>query len=150
MVNANERYTFVDPGRVGCLGDTFTINCSQSLANINDSMWLMAETKGINGTIVKPYLVRNLAFALSNSLMKVYPHLPPPGQPKRCNKIGWARTVVEQTFGATKAHFKIVTRACFNDAVPASRVAPVCCALFNICEHTGDRTVLGHVPDTAA
>ena len=106
VVDANGRYTCMNAGRAGCLGDAFTYNRSQLLANINAEMWLTEETSVINGTIVKLYLVGDSASALSNSLMKAYSHPPPPGRPKRYSKgVCRTRKVVEQTFGTNKARF---------------------------------------------
>ena len=55
--------------------------------------------------------------------------------------------IVEQSFGDTKWRFKILLRASFNDPNYASKVAVVCCALYNICMYANDCNKLRYVPD---
>ena len=138
-VDARGIFTYVNAGRPGSVGDSYTYRHSLLFKKIQDKEWLNRVPEKIEGEDVQPYLVADSAFPLSSSLMKCYDVLPNSGILRPCKRsFNYAlirtRRVVEQAFGRLKGRWKIMDGCNLNDPTFASRVALVCCALHNICE----------------
>ena len=71
-VDARGIFTYVNAGRPGSVGDSYTYRHSLLWKKIQDKEWLNCVPEKIEGEDVQPYLVADSAFPLSSSLMKCY------------------------------------------------------------------------------
>ena len=85
VVDADGLFTFVDAGRAGSMGDAFTFNHSSLKEKIDAGEWLEGQAQEVQGRLVRPYLVADSAFALTQSLIKGYDYPPAPGHQKSFN-----------------------------------------------------------------
>ena len=135
VVDADGLFTFVDAGCAGSMGDAFTFNHSSLKEKIDAGEWLEGQAQEVQGRLVRPYLVADSAFALTQSLIKGYDYPPAPGHQKSFNAaVVEAGRVVEIAFGQTKGRFRILTSNFINDPSFTADVALACCVLNNICE----------------
>ena len=103
-VDARGVFTYVNAGRPGSVGDSYTFRYSLLCKKIRDKEWLNNTPKRIEGEDVQPYLVADSAFRLLSSVMKCYDVLPTLGRLSPCKRsFNYAlirtRRVVEQAFG---------------------------------------------------
>lgn len=71
-VDVSGLFTFVDAGAPGSVGDTVVYNNSQFKERIASGQWLSHQVWNCNGMQVRPYIVGDSAFALSQHLMKIF------------------------------------------------------------------------------
>ena len=136
-VDARGVFTYVNSGRPGSVGDSYTFRHCLLGKKIRDKEWLNNDPKRIEGVDVQPYIVADSAFRLSSSVMKCFDESHGRlSRRKRSFNYALIRTrrVVEQAFGRLKGRWKIMDGCNLNDPTFASRVAVVCCALHNVCE----------------
>ena len=135
-VDARGIFTYVNAGRPGSVGDSYTYRSSSLYTNILNGKWLTECTpRLVDGSNIKPFLAADSAFPLSSTIMKCYDDFSLPHWKRSFNySLIRTRRVVEQAFGRLKGRWKIVDKCTLNDPVFARRVAIVCCALHNICE----------------
>lgn len=110
---SNRRFTFVDIGRPGVLGDSSIFERSMLKKNIDDGVWLGAEIDNMDiaGVKVRPYLMGDCAFSLSINVMKTTSE-----KEQRCNPVlkEWegpascTRKPIECAFGMLKGKFAIL------------------------------------------
>ena len=142
VVDGDGKFTYVDAGRAGSLGDAATFHASRLERNILDNTWLTIPERAQNanhilGTYIRPYLVGDAAFPLSPTLMKCFDDRHGPLQPHERTfnfRLIRTRRVVEQAFGRLKARFRILEHSNINRPRFAADVALVCCGLHNFCE----------------
>ena len=91
------------------------------------------------GKTVKPFIVADAAFALSERVMKCFDTLSPTPEQFNFNyALIRTRRVVDCAFGRLKGRFPILWRSRLQNHVFASDVATVCCGLHNFVEERGD------------
>jgi hypothetical protein len=66
-VDARVIFTYVNAGRPGSVGDSYTFRNSQLYHKIQQGEWLSHSPRCIEGVQVTPYLVADAAFPLSSS-----------------------------------------------------------------------------------
>ncbi|XP_065192484.1 uncharacterized protein LOC135823569 [Sycon ciliatum] len=143
-VDSKGRFTFVDIGAAGSVGDAGVFNNSQLKANIISNVWLNATTGMCGNAVVRPYLVGDSVFALTTTMMKIYHddgQLTPQQLSFNAAQIR-ARRVVECAFGRLKGRFSVVHECNIKDPHFASQVGLLCCGLHNIVE----RRHVGYLP----
>ena len=148
VVDCEGLFTYVDAGRAGCLGDAFTWNhCSLKQAIDSDRL-LNEHQQIVGGTVVRPYLVADSAFALTSRLLKGFQHPPTPGLQAAFNSaVVSARRCTEIAFGHLKGRWGILTRNNISDPNFAADVAIVCCGLHNICLRANSQHHAGWLPE---
>jgi len=72
VATAERRFTFVDIGRPGVLGDSTIYNASELRRNIDSGRWLRESIPSFNiaNVAVCPYLTGDCAFTLDKNMMK--------------------------------------------------------------------------------
>ncbi|XP_062519271.1 uncharacterized protein LOC134194359 [Corticium candelabrum] len=135
-VDAQGIFTFVNSGRPGSVGVSFSFNRSSLKRHIDlEESLSPAFSKAINGQDIRPFLVADAAFSLSPTALKCYngPNLT---AQQSCFNYSVIRTrrVVEQAFGRLKRRWKICSSNRVKDPIFAGIVGSVCCGLHNICE----------------
>jgi hypothetical protein len=135
-VDARGRFTYVNTGAPGSMGDAAVWNRSTLKYKLHNNLWLCANPKRVNGVPIHPYLVADTAFALSSRVMKCWEGVDVGHGPKYNFNYAVIRTrrVVEQAFGRLKGRFHIVQRCTSRDDCFAANIAMVCCALHNMIE----------------
>ena len=137
-VDARGIFTYVNAGRPGSVGDSYTFRNSALYDNIQQKKWLFHPPQSIEGVQVTPYLVADAAFPLSATCMKCYDESSSvPGRKRSFNySLIRTRRVVEQSFGRLKGRWQILsgTSCRINDPAFARKYSMVCCALHNVCE----------------
>lgn len=128
-------FTNVNAGRLGSVGDEFTFNRSQLRQRLADGRWGNAAAKAVLGQQVSPYLVGDLAFLLTQKLMKCYDGVNLTAW-QRCFNYHVIRTrhVVEMVFGCMKGRWRVLVDNFPRDHEFATDMSLVCCALHNVCE----------------
>ena len=150
-VDARGIFTYVNAGRPGSVGDSYTYRHSIMSQKIASGEWLAHSPKSIMGVNVKPFVVADSAFPLASTCMKCYEV----GQPAYRRSFNYSlirtRRVVEQAFGRLKGRWKIMDGKCaLKDPVFTRQVAVVCCALHNVCERHQCPFEPGWLPDESA
>ena len=150
-VDARGVFTYINAGRPGSVGDSYTYRHCAMHHKIENEEWLSHTQCTISGINIKPYIVADAAFPLSSTLMKCFES----GQPTYKHSFNYAlirtRRVVEQAFGRLKGRWKIMDgKCCLNDPVFVSQVATVCCALHNVCERHQCPFEPGWLPNESA
>ena len=150
-VDARGIFTYINAGRPGSVGDSYTFRHSSLFQKIANGEWLSHPPKMLGGVNVKPYIVADAAFPLSATVMKCYDA----NQPSQRRSFNYSlirtRRVVEQAFGRLKGRWKIMDGRCsLNDPTFVRQVAVVCCALHNICERHQCPFEQGWLPDENA
>lgn len=148
-VNARGQFTYVDAGRAGSLGDAFTYNNCSLKTKLDAQQVLYEQFQRVGNVWVRPYLVGDSAFPLSETLMKGFPYPPAPQHTAFNAAVVAARKIVEQAFGGTKKKFKILTKAEFSDPDVAADVALVCCALYNVASRATNPAETTYLVDMA-
>lgn len=134
VVDALGRFTYLNVGRAGSLGDASTWNMCGLYDGLHDEEDLMAEPREISGQQILPYLVADSAFALSARVIKCYDN-PRSLQEEALNYcIIRTRRVVEQAFGRLKGRWQVLQWFRSRDPMFAKEAAKVCCALHNLLE----------------
>lgn len=150
-VDARGIFTYVNAGRPGSVGDSYTYRHSTLWQKIRSGDWLAHSPKTIEGVQVSPFLVADAAFPLSATCMKCYEASDLPQKHSFNYSLIRTRRVVEQAFGRLKGRWKIMDGQCkINDPVFVRQVAMVCCALHNVCERHQCPFELGWLPDASA
>ena len=152
-VDARGIFTYVNSGRPGSVGDSYTYRNSMLHENIESGEWLSHPPRLIEGVQVKPYLVADAAFPLSQTCMKCYEDSGSTQGCKRSFNYSLIRTrrVVEQAFGRLKGRWQIMNGTCrINDPLFARRIAMVCSALHNVCERNNCPFEIGWLPEESA
>ena len=151
-VDARGIFTYVNAGRPGSVGDSYTYIHSLLYQKIANGEWLYRSPMTIEGVSVKPFLVADSAFPLDSTSMKCFPDLANVPQKRSFNySFMSTRRVVEQAFGRLKGRWKIMDGKCkLNDPVFVRQVAMVCCALYNVCERYQCPFEPGCLPDENA
>ena len=150
-VDARGIFTYVNAGRPGSVGDSYTYRHSLLFQKIASGEWLGHSPRTISGVNVKPFIVADSAFPLSSTCMKCYEV----GQPAYRRSFNYSlirmRRVVEQAFGRLKGRWKIMDGKCsLKDPVFVRQVAVVCCALHNMCERHQCPFEPGWLPDESS
>lgn len=134
-VDARGIFTYVNAGRPGSVGDSYTYRLSPLYQKIRSGEWLDHSPRQIEQYNVKPFLVADSAFPLACNMMKCFEGTSLPHWKHSFNySVIRTRRVVEQAFGRLKGRWKVVEKCNLNDPVFARQVAMVCCALHNVCE----------------
>ena len=108
-VDARGVFTYVNSGRPGSVGDSYTFSHCLLGKKIRDKEWLNNDPKRIEGVDVQPYIVADSAFRLSSSVMKCFDESHGRlSRRKRSFNYALIRTrrVVEQAFGRLKGRWK--------------------------------------------
>lgn len=88
---------------------------------------------------IKPYILGDPAYTLSNWLMKPYTHLTKVKVEKDFNyQLSRARVTIERAFGLLKGHWRILQSALNFPPEKASEIFVVCCILHNILQNHGE------------
>ena len=111
-MDARGNFAYVNAGRPGSVGDSYTYRHSIMFQMIASGEWLAHSPRTISGVNVKPFIVADSAFPLSSTCMKCYEV----GQPAYRRSFNYSlihtRRVVEQAFGQFKWCWKIMDRKC--------------------------------------
>ncbi len=144
--------TYVNSGRPGSVGDSYTFRHSALYKKVTSGEWLAHSPQTIEGVQVNPFLVADAAFPLAATCMKCYEGSGLPPQKHSFNySLIRTRRVVEQAFGRLKGRWKVMDGHCkINDPVFVRQVAMVCCGLHNICERHQCPFEPGRLPDQSA
>ena len=114
-------FTYVNAGRPGSVGDSYTYKYSTLRQNIESNKWLNKVPEIIEGQSIKPYLVVDSAFALSPQLMKCYDQTNPGSLSRRKRSFNYSlirtRRVVEQAYGRLKGRWKVMDGCNLKDPV---------------------------------
>ncbi len=149
-VDARGIFTYVNAGRPGSVGDSYTYRHSVMRQNVASGEWHSPRT--IEGVSVKPFVVADSAFPLEPTCIKCSRLV---GQHPYRHSFKYSlirtRRVVEQAFGRLKGQWKIMDGRCMvNDPVFARHVAMVCCGLHNVCERHNCAFEPGWLPEESA
>ena len=147
-VDARGIFTYVNAGRPGSVGDSYTYRHSLLYQRIANGEWFSHSPSIIEGVPVKPFLVADAAFPLESSCMKCF-DMGNVAQKRSFNySLSRTRRVVEQAFGRLKGRWKVMDGQCrVNDPVFVRKVAMACCALHNVCERHQCPFEPGWLPD---
>lgn len=149
-VDARGIFTYVNVGRPGSVGDSYTFRNSALYDKIQQGDWLTHTPWIIEGVQVVPYLVADAAFPLSKTCMKCFDTTTSSHGTKYSFNYSLIRTrrVVEQAFGRLKGRWRILSNTPrINDPVFVQKYTMVCCALHNICERHQCDFEPGRLPD---
>ena len=151
-VDARGIFTYVNAGRPGSVGDSYTFRHSALYQKVTSGEWLAHSPQTIEGVQVNPFLVADAAFPLAATCMKCYEGSGLPPQKHSFNySLIRTRRVVEQAFGRLKGRWKVMDGHCkISDPVFVRRVAMVCCGLHNVCERHQCPFEPGWLPDQSA
>ena len=151
-VDARGIFTYVNAGRPGSVGDSYTFRHSALYQKVTSGEWLAHSPQTIEGVQVNPFLVADAAFPLAATYMKCYEGSGLPPQKHSFNySLICTRRVVEQAFGRLKGRWKVMDGHCkISDPVFVRRVAMVCCGLHNVCERHQCPFEPGWLPDQSA
>ena len=150
-VDARGIFTYVNAGRPGSVGDSYTYRHSEMYKKIREGEWLSCPPERIEGVLVKPFVVADAAFPLEPTCLKCYDSVHSAQQYSFNYSLIRTRRVVEQAYGRLKGRWKIMEGRCgLNDPVFARQVAVLCCALHNICERHQCTFEDGWLPDAGA
>ena len=150
-VDARGIFTYVNAGRPGSVGDSYTYRHSVMSQKVASGEWLAHSPRTIEGVSVKPFVVADAAFPLEPTCIKCYEVGQPPYRRSFNYSLIRTRRVVEQAFGRLKGRWKIMDGRCMlNDPVFARHVAVVCCGLHNVCERHQCVFEPGWLPDESA
>ena len=75
------------------MGEAFTFNHSSLKEKIDAGEWLEGQAQEVQGRLVRPYLVADSAFALTQSLIKGYDYPPAPGHHAENVKVTTSNTL---------------------------------------------------------
>ena len=102
-VDARGIFTYVNAGRPGSVGDSYTFRHSALYQKVTSGEWLAHSPQTIEGVQVNPFLVADAAFPLAATCMKYYEGSGLPPQKHSVNySLIRTRRVVEQAFGRLK------------------------------------------------
>jgi hypothetical protein len=139
-VDARGKFTYVNAGQPGSVGDAFTYNCSDLKRKIESKSWLNVPDEflphmRLDDATFQPFLCADSAFALSPSLMKCFEVDHPTHEQFNFNyALIRMRRVVECAFGRLKKRFPIFKNSRLSDPIFAQKVLGVLCALHNYIE----------------
>ncbi|XP_065190870.1 putative nuclease HARBI1 [Sycon ciliatum] len=135
-VDARGIITYINAGRPGSMGDAYTWNTSSLLREISNGALLPeAASVGVGNNQVRPYIVADAAFALSETLLKCYDTNQGTPEQRSFNfAVIRTRRVVENAIGRLKGRWSILTHNFIRDPSLATEVALVAAALHNVCE----------------
>ena len=129
-VDARGIFTYVNVGRPGTVGDSYTYRHSLLYQKIANGEWLSHSPRVIKGVAVKPFLVVDAAFPLESTCMKCFAMGIVPQKRSFNHSLIRTRRVVEQAFGRLKGRWKVMDgQYRVNDPVFVQNVAMVSCAL---------------------
>ena len=147
-VYARGIFTYVNAGRPGSVGDSYSYCHSLLYQRITHGEWLSHSPRIIEGVVLKPFLVANVAFPLETSCMKCFDMGNVPQKRSFNHSLIRTRRVGEQAFGRLKGQWKVMDGQCrVSDPVFVRKVAMVCCALHNVCERHQCPFEPGWLPD---
>lgn len=128
------RFTFVDVGRAGCVGDAFTYGESSLRRKVHGGRWLNEAEVQIEDVVVKPFLIGDSAFPLEPQLMKCYDNPQYDHQTKFNKALISSRQKIENAFGFLKGRWHVLVDNHIRDPTFMRDVALACTALHNICQ----------------
>ena len=149
-VDARGKFTYVNAGQPGSVGDAFTLDCSDLKRKIESKSWLNVPDEflphmRLDDATFQPFLCADSAFALSPSLMKCFEVDHPTHEQFNFNyALIRMRRVVECAFGRLKKRFPILKNSRLSDPIFAQKVLGVLCALHNYIEGFGVENMLLH------
>ena len=149
-VDARGKFTYVNAGQPGSVGDAYTFNCSDLKRKIESKSWLSVPDEflphmRLDDATFQPFLCADSAFALSPSLMKRFEVDHPTHEQSNFNyALIRTRRVVECAFGRLKKRFPILKNSRLSDPIFAQKVLGVLCALHNYIEGFGVENMLLH------
>ena len=102
---------------------------------------LSSPAENINGTNVRPLILRDGAYPLKSWLIKPYPHI---GASTRSEEnfnreLSKNRAKVEQAFGMFKTRWRCLKNQLVAPVDKTSKTISVCCILHNICVDMNDK-----------
>ena len=143
-VDARGIFTYVNAGRPGSVGDSYTFRHSHLYQKVTSGEWLAHSPQTIEGVQVNSLLAANAAFPLA--CMKCYKGS---GLPPQKHSLNYS--VVEQAFGRLKGRWKVMDGHCkISDPVFVRQFAMVHCGLYNVCERHQCPFEPGWLPDQRA
>jgi len=151
-VDARGRFTYVNAGQPGSVGDAFTWNNSDLKQFIERGDWLRIPDgyerhMQMGGTTFRPYICADSAFALSPVIMKCYEVENPTHAQFNFNyALICTRRVAEGSFGRLKKRFPILKNSRLTSPVLTQFTAIVLCALQNYIDGCGDMVELHDAP----
>ena len=147
-VDARGIFTYVNAGRPGSVGDSYTYRHILLYQKIANGEWPSHSPRVIEGVAVKPFLVADAAFLLESTCIKCFDTGIVPQKWRFNNSLIRTRKIVEQAFGRLKGRWKVMDSQCsVNDPVFVRKVAMVCCVLHNVCERHQCPFEPGWLPD---
>ena len=99
---------YVNAGRPGSVGDSYTNHHSLLYQRIANGEWLSHSPRIIEGVPVKPFLVADAAFPQESSCMKCFDMGNVPQKRSFNYSLIRTRRVVEQAFGRLKGRWKVM------------------------------------------
>ena len=141
LADADGRFIHVCTGYAGSIHDARVLRMSSLVNEVEDSTILVSPViRSGTGEEIRPLLVADPAYKLTNWCMKPYPETRAitPSQ-RNCNKaLSRARVVIEQAFGMLKGRWRclLVKLDESVDKIPLTIIT--CCILHNICIEVHD------------
>ena len=105
--DARSIFTYVNAGRPGSVGDSYTYRHSVMCQKVASGEWLAHSPRTIEGVSVKPFVVADSAFPLEPTCIKCYEFGQPPYRCSFNYSLMRTRKVVEQAFGRLKGHLSL-------------------------------------------
>ena len=140
-------FTYVNAGRLGSLGDSYTYRHSLLFQKIASGEWLAHSPRTISGVNMKPFIIADSAFPLSSTCMKCCEV----GQPGYRRSFSYSLIRMMRVFGGLKGRWNIMDGKCsIKDPVFVRQVAVVCCALHNMCKRHQCPFEPGWLPDESS
>ena len=136
VADARGRFIHVSTGYAGSIHDARVLRMSSLVNEVEDGRILSSPvTRTPTGEEIRPLLVADPAYKLSNWCMKPYPETRAitPSQRAFNKALSSARVVIEQAFGMLKGRWRclLVKLDESVDKIPLTII--VCCILHNIC-----------------
>ena len=143
VADAKGRFIHVSTGYAGSIHDARVLRMSSLLNEVENGRILVSPVlRTGHGDNIKPLLVADPAYKLTNWCMKPYPETAAITASQRAfNKaLSRARVVIEQAFGMLKGRWRCLLDKLDESIAKIPQTIIACCILHNICLNIHDDT----------
>ena len=137
--DANQKFIHIATGFPGSIHDSRILRMCQIYDLAESGDILKNPIKDLGNIRVRPFLIGDPAYALTDWLMKPYPSQNISRSEQKFNRnLSRARVVIEQAFGKLKGRWRCLHKILEDDVKGCVHVIEACCILHNICQDLGD------------
>jgi len=139
IVDGTMTFLDVGAGYPGRMHDARVLRNSNIFTRAENREILTGPTVTIGGNDIRPYLVGDSAYSLSNWLLKPFPERTNDPHEIEFNKeLSFARVKVECAFGSIKSRWRILHKHLDSKVSFVSKIVIACVVLHNFCIRAGD------------